>query len=55
MSRQRGTAFGPAMAGSPLLLDSLAPATRRAWLAAGAALDGQTPASRVHNLTGKYI
>lgn len=33
-----GIPYDPAMAGSPLLLDSLAPATRRAWLAAGAAL-----------------
>ena len=35
-----GIPYDPAMAGSPLLLDSLAPATRRAWLAAGAALTG---------------
>ena len=35
-----GIPYDPAMAGSPLLLDSLAPSTRRAWLAAGAALTG---------------
>ena len=35
-----GIPYDPAMAGSPLLLDSLSPATRRAWLAAGAALTG---------------
>lgn len=35
-----GIPYDPAMAGSPLLLDSLAPATRRAWLSAGAALTG---------------
>ena len=35
-----GIPYDPAMTASPLLLDSLAPATRRAWLAAGAALTG---------------
>ena len=35
-----GIPYDPAMAGSPLLLDSLAPVTRRAWLAAGSALTG---------------
>ena len=33
-----GIPYDPAMAGRPLILDSLAHATRRAWLAAGAAL-----------------
>lgn len=33
-----GIPYDPAMSNSPLLLDSLAPAARRAWLAAGAAL-----------------
>ena len=32
--------YDPAMAGRPLILDSLAPATRRAWLTAAAALAG---------------
>ncbi|CED91303.1 MinD/ParA family ATP-binding protein [Actinomyces succiniciruminis] len=33
-----GIPYDPAMAGRPLILDSLAPATRRAWLAAAAAV-----------------
>ena len=33
-----GIPYDPAMSNSPLLLDSLSPATRRAWLAAGAVL-----------------
>ncbi|TFH52808.1 ATPase [Actinomyces viscosus] len=35
-----GIPYDPAMSNSPLLLDSLGAATRRAWLAAGAALTG---------------
>lgn len=35
-----GIPYDPAMSNSPLLLDSLRAATRRAWLAAGAALTG---------------
>ena len=33
-----GIPYDPAMSNSPLLLDSLGAATRRAWLAAGAAM-----------------
>lgn len=33
-----GIPYDPAMSGRPLLLESLAPSTQRAWLAAGAAL-----------------
>lgn len=35
-----GIPYDPAMAGRPLILDSLNPGTRRAWLAASAALTG---------------